>query len=162
MATKKFALARASTSDLPELCRLQYKCFPQLIREIFMGCKTEDDLPRLAQHYEKSMRENPNDIWIKVTDPATGRIVSASNWRVYVNGTIPESDDAEIPEWLDAEDFERSRKVIQPLSEIRRKQNQGGFVRTFMPLHSRLHRESVRLVHVNTGLSRPTYLLYRP
>ncbi|GAB1312410.1 N-acetyltransferase domain-containing protein [Madurella fahalii] len=129
MATSKlFALSRASPDDLPELARLQYRCFPPVVREIFMGCKTEDDLPRLVRRHEKLMQQDSSDVWIKVTDQTTGRVVAASNWKVYVNGPVPASADEEPPEWLEGEALEKSRKIHRALNEARRKANPGGFV----------------------------------
>ncbi|KXX74390.1 hypothetical protein MMYC01_209939 [Madurella mycetomatis] len=124
----RFVLSRASADDLPELARLQYKCFPPMIRELFMGCRTEDDLPRLVQHHEKSMRNDPSDVWIKVTDQTTGRVVAASNWKVHVNGPAPASADDEPPEWLEGEALEKSKKMLQAFNEARRKANPGGFI----------------------------------
>lgn len=128
--TKRFALSRASPADLPELVRLQYKCFPPFVRELFMGCRTEADLPRLVRYYERPMRQNPSDIWIKVTDRATDRIVAASNWRIHVNGGRADDDgDNEPPEWLEGEALERSRKIFRAFNAARREANPGGFVR---------------------------------
>lgn len=132
VTSNRFALCRASPDDLPELARLQYKCFPPMIRELFMGCKTEADLPRLVQHHLKSMLQDPSDVWIKVTDQTTGRAVAASNWKVHVNGPVPASADDEAPEWLEGEALEKSMKMLQAFNEARRKANPGGFIRTLL------------------------------
>ncbi|KAK1762837.1 hypothetical protein QBC33DRAFT_255764 [Phialemonium atrogriseum] len=123
----RFALSRASVSDLPEISRLQYKCFPQFIREIFMGCKTEADLPRIINKYTAIMSEDLHDIWIKVVDTKTGKIAAASNWKIHPNGASASSDD-QPAEWLEGEELEKSRKTLESLNEARRKANPGGYV----------------------------------
>ena len=42
-------------ADLPELVALQYRCFPDFVRELFMGCKSEDDLPRTVNDFRRIM-----------------------------------------------------------------------------------------------------------
>lgn len=39
------------------------------------------DIPRIRQLYLDRMRAEPEDIWIKVVDTATGKIIAGSNWK---------------------------------------------------------------------------------
>ena len=84
MAPQEFTLSNGTVKDLPEITQLQYDCFPPFIRENFLGCRTEEDLPRLLKKQEKTLREDNHDIWIKVVHNESGRIVAASNWRLYL------------------------------------------------------------------------------
>ena len=60
MAEQIFYLSRLDPSeDMLELVQVAYECFPPMIREMFMGCKSEADLPRLVEHYLKDIREDP-------------------------------------------------------------------------------------------------------
>lgn len=127
MATPPFSLSRASAEDLTEIVALQYACFPPFVREKFMGCKSEDDLPRSVEEFTKLM-EDPHDIWVKVTDIASGRIVSASNWKVYPSSAPTSSDDQPSP-WLEGEALEMAETMLGTMNEKRRKANPGGYVR---------------------------------
>lgn len=126
---QQFSLSRASTDDLPELAKVEYDCFPPVIREVFMGCRSEADLPRLAEHYAKEMRENPSVIWVKVVDQLSRKIVAASQWKVFPGSVVPESADDKPAEWLEGEDLKRMARIAQEMNEARRKANPGGYVR---------------------------------
>ena len=126
----QFTLSRASEDDLVKVARLQFECFPPDIREIFMGCKTEDGLPRLVRRYATTMKSDPHDIWIKVVNKETGEFVAASNWKVYPSCAPADAGDVP-PEWLDGEAFERAATMLDSINEARRKANTGGYVREY-------------------------------
>lgn len=96
-----------------------------------MGCRSPADLPRLQDSYVNEMRENLHDIWIAVKDTETGKFVAVSNWRLYTNGEGGARDSDAPREWLDAEDFEKSRKIISHTNESRAKSMPGPFLRMF-------------------------------
>ena len=129
MATKAaFRLERATPADMREMVDLQYACFPPEVIDIFMGGSSPEDISRLCESYTKHMRENPSDVWIKVTDTETGKIIAASDWRVYVNGAPQQADD-EPPAWLEGAALERSKKITGQFNEARRRANPGPYVR---------------------------------
>jgi hypothetical protein len=104
-----------------------------MIREIFMGCKSKDSLPLLAEKYASTMRTDPRDIWVKVVDNDTREIVGASNWKVYVNG-VSGSDttsDATVPAWLEEDEAEEAKKLLVGVNEARRRAMAGhtGYIR---------------------------------
>lgn len=119
-------LSRATEADMPEIAAVEYRSFSPFIREMFMGCRSEADIPRLADWYARRLRSDPFDVWIKVVDAATGRLVAASEWKVCPNGPGP---DDEPPEWLEGESLERSRRMMGAINAARRKANPAGYVR---------------------------------
>ncbi|KAH9884420.1 acyl-CoA N-acyltransferase [Xylariomycetidae sp. FL2044] len=127
MPKQPFALSRATPDDMPEITRLEYVCFPPIVRELFMGCQTEDDLPRLSARHARLMATDRHDVWIKVVETRTRRIIAASNWKVYPNGA-PSSAGDTAPEWLRDEDRERAARMLGAMNEARRAANPGGFV----------------------------------
>jgi hypothetical protein len=128
--TAPFVLTRASPCDMLEIVRLMYDSFGQLTREAFMGTPNLSDLPKLESRYIEAMRADPTDIWIKVTDLASGRIVAASNWKLYLG---PESTKQrlrdEIPDCL-ANNAARqeARAFLEPSNELRIKENKLPFL----------------------------------
>jgi len=126
----RFALSRASAADLPELTALEYRCFGPFVREIFMGCKTEADLPLITQKQASILANDPHDMWIKVVDMASGQIVAGSNWRVYPSGA-PESSDDTAAEWLDGEAREKATQIFDKWAKLRKDANPGGYVSEF-------------------------------
>lgn len=117
---------------MPELLDVQYDAFPDFVRIIFMGCHSKDDLPKLIPKYVEKMSSDPSDVWIKVTDNATGKIVAASNWKIFPGnpGSSGMDHADEPPKWLEEGQREKSRRVIEEMTEVRRKVMPGPYVRT--------------------------------
>jgi len=139
----RFALSRASAADLPELIALQYRCFGPFVREIFMGCRTEGDLPLAMQKYVDILANDPHDVWIKVVDRASGNIVAGSNWRVYPS-RAPDSSDDTVADWLDEKAKEMATQVFGKWAGIRKDANPGGYVSKFTRRLSTVRRRQDR------------------
>ncbi|THZ41565.1 hypothetical protein D6C90_05537 [Aureobasidium pullulans] len=109
-----FILTRAHTPhDFDSIVALEFKTFtdPHL-REIFMGPDTPDGHAHLSSFYQKTLHTNASDVWVKVEEKKTGKIVGASNWRVHM-GSVPKHELAEEDlgwGWLEC-DEEKSNKV---------------------------------------------------
>lgn len=130
MAPHEFILSNVTIEDMPEITRLQYDCFTPtpFIRKKFLGCRTEEDIPRWNKEQEKTLREDNHDIWIKVVHKESGRLAAASNWRLYLKKAPMELDD-QPPEWLDEEMHARSKAVLDEMNVLRREANPAGFLR---------------------------------
>jgi hypothetical protein len=126
-----FVLSRASEDDLEEIISLQYECFPQLLREIFMGTKTRDDLPKLLKLSLEEVQQQPEDIWIKVVERSSGKIIAASNWKVYANG--PSRNSTGAPTWLEGELAQTSSSVYEEFGRERLKALPGPHVCKYLP-----------------------------
>jgi hypothetical protein len=121
-----FSLARATPDDMTEIVNLQYACFPEFVRLVFMGCHTEADVPRIRDKYIQMMQDDPSDIWIKVTDNKTGRIIAASDWKVYITKATYGS---EQPDWLEGEEREKSMRIIEQCNAYRARAMPGPYIR---------------------------------
>ena len=154
MTDHPFTLARASEADINEIVQLQYNCFEEWIRRIFMGVHSPEDLPRCAQRFVEHMQNDPNDAWVKVMDKSTGRIVAASNWKVYVNGKTDGGVKDSPPEGLQGEDLEKSREIMEKVNQKKREANPGPFVRMLSILW-------IDHYTVVDDIYRSTHLLYR-
>ncbi|RMD39682.1 hypothetical protein DV735_g5445, partial [Chaetothyriales sp. CBS 134920] len=131
-----FTLDRATTADLAEILALEYASFPTFVREVLMGCSSEADLPRAVEHAVSKQGAtaaaatsgDPHDIWIKVTDNATGKIIAASNWKVHLNAwySAEVSDDKPLP-WLTPEQAQQAKETLDGMNEKRHRANPGGY-----------------------------------
>lgn len=128
-----FVLSRASPSIMEDIVDLQYDCFPEFIRQVFMGCHSKDGLPKVRQDFIKKMEDDPNDVWIQVKDRESGQVVAASNWKVYINGPSHGGEQEEPPENLDGEMLEKSKNLLSTMNSLRAKSMPGPFIRM---LHS--------------------------
>lgn len=118
-----FALVRATAHDIPEIVDLMYDAFEDFVRRVVMGCYSQDDMPKLVAQYIGEMQNDPSDIWIKVSDVNTGKIVAASNWKLCATASTPRGVD-EVKPWIqDEEAIELSRTVLERLNELRLKAN---------------------------------------
>ncbi|THZ97690.1 hypothetical protein D6C82_06276 [Aureobasidium pullulans] len=122
-----FILTRAHTSnDFDSIVALEFKTFtdPRL-REIFMGPDTPDGHAYLSSFYQKTLHTNASDVWVKVEEKKTGKIVGASNWRVHM-GSVPKHELAEEDlgwAWLecDEEKLNKVKGVITGIMEVRKR-----------------------------------------
>lgn len=149
--TGPFLLSRASTrEDFTRIVACEYAAFTDpVLREIFMGPDTPAGHANLAAFYHKLSCTHPGDMWIKVEEKETGRIVAASNWRVYVGG-VPETEEELGWEWLQGEEnrekLERAKKYIQKIMDTRKRLFVGPYCRTFgfsCPFPLRVLRRSI-------------------
>lgn len=103
-----------------EMVNLEYACFPPFIQQTAMGIyDPETDIPRIRQKYIDEMLEDPADIWIKVVEKASGKIVAGSNWKVYLNGPPEDRPMDTAPSWLEGEARERSETFVEKANETR-------------------------------------------
>ena len=93
-----------------------------------MGCSSEEDLPRLVEDFQQEMRNDPHVVWIKVVDKVSGRMIAASQWKVFPN-FAPVSSDDQPAAWLVGETKEKAANMMQIMNERRRKANPGGSLR---------------------------------
>ncbi|KAI5202863.1 hypothetical protein E4T39_04436 [Aureobasidium subglaciale] len=122
--TGPFVLSRATTpADFDAIVALEFKTFTDtFIREIFMGPDTPIGHANLSSMYQKTLVKNPADVWIKVVEKATGKVVGASNWRVHM-GSVPVHEEDLGWEWLgdDEEKLEKVKGVVEAIMDTRRK-----------------------------------------
>ncbi|THW77935.1 hypothetical protein D6D19_01873 [Aureobasidium pullulans] len=122
-----FILTRAHTPhDFDSIVALEFKTFtdPHL-REIFMGPDTPDGHAYLSSFYQKTLHTNASDVWVKVEEKKTGKIVGASNWRVHM-GSVPKHELAEEDlgwAWLecDEEKLNKVKGVITGIMGVRKR-----------------------------------------
>ena len=124
-----FLLSRATEDDIEEIIDLQYDCFPPHLCVIFMGCYSKADLHKIQKKYVETMKDDPSDIWIKVVDSASGKIIAASNWKIHLNHEDPNRPAEEPAEWLEGSDLEQSQKITSQFNETRAKFMQEPFIR---------------------------------
>lgn len=117
-----FTLTRATADDLEEIVQLMYDSFSRTTRQCLMGCLSPSDIPKLVAKYKEIMASDASDIWIKLEDSVTGKIVAGSNWKLHVNGD-PGYD--EIPDWLESDAREKSIALLEPMNEERAREMKG-------------------------------------
>ncbi|KAM3413876.1 hypothetical protein BST61_g10550 [Cercospora zeina] len=137
----QFVLARATANDMAEIVQVQYEAFTaKHVRELFMGCTSAEDLLRLAKKYAQDMASDPNDIWVKVTDLATGSVVAASNWRLYLgpSSVQPRGMDKAMP-WVDGQLAAQAEDILQPMNRARIANNKEPFIHLHILFTSPTH-----------------------
>ena len=129
MAEAPFTLARATEADVDEIVDLQYDCFPDWIRRVFMGCHSRDDLPRYKEGHVERLRTDPSNVWVKVTDKKSGKVIAASNWKVYVNGKTGGGVQETAPEHLEGEYLAKSQAIMEKMNALKAEAMPGPFIR---------------------------------
>lgn len=127
----KFVLSRATEHDIAEIVELQYRSFEsRLVKELLMGCSSPEDLPKFIAKRIQTTKEDPSDIWIKVIDSTTLKIVAASNWKLYLGpATAIPRGSMEVPQWLAGKQAEEAHALLDPMNEARNMANTEPFLR---------------------------------
>ena len=104
-----------------------------------MGPNTPSNHTHLARTYHNTMKHDTGDLWLKVQEKETGKVVGARNWKGYV-GCVPEHREELGWEWLRGEGQEvelaRAREVVQGILETRRRLFVEPYVRAYILLLS--------------------------
>lgn len=121
MSKTPFQLSRATVNDIPEIVKLEYRNFTDpFVRECFMAADTPEGHESLIRQRRQALNEDPCDYWIKVIDTSTGRIIAASNWKIYA-GCVPELPIPVDISWLTGESLERVKGIWAALLKEDRK-----------------------------------------
>ena len=94
-----FVLMRATVEDMDDIVNLNYLCFPDFIRQLFMGAYSEADIPRVTKEVIKEMQHDPSDIWLYVKDLESGKIIAACEWKIYMNRRAAVQNVQQPPPW---------------------------------------------------------------
>jgi hypothetical protein len=80
----KLVLSRVEEGDWDELLKVQFKAFRDVdIHQALFGPDTVENRARVKQAFIADSKSDVADCWLKLVDTTTGRIVSASQWKVY-------------------------------------------------------------------------------
>lgn len=147
-----FVLSRATPSDMEKIVDLQYDCFPDFIRRVFMGVDSKNDLSKVTKTFIEKMQSDPNDVWIQVVDKESGQVIAASNWKIYINGETHGGVKDDPPEGLEGEWLEKSKEFMAKINEARAKSMPGPFVRMPSMLPSFVNITTAKTVARSTHL----------
>lgn len=137
-----FTLHRAAATDLPAILDAEYDSFVEPIRTLVLGAPDKTYLPRLVKHSQEELRGNPHLIWLYVRDESSGKIVAASNWKIFLGPGWEQSGHADdtVVQWLGkdgvgtAEDKQTSEALLERMNARRLAAvGGGGFVRECLP-----------------------------
>lgn len=86
----KLILSRVEEKDFDELLEVQYKAFGDVdVHQALFGPNTKENRDRVKEAFVKDMHNDVADYWMKLVDATTGRIVSASQWKIYPSWVTP-------------------------------------------------------------------------
>ncbi|KAF5384622.1 hypothetical protein D9757_007516 [Collybiopsis confluens] len=79
-------ISRADETDIDGILGLIYSAFKgNDLREAFFGHDTPESRASAKERIAASMRTGQQNVWLKVVEQETGRMVSGSWWMVYPN-----------------------------------------------------------------------------
>ena len=78
-------LSRVAPEDFDTLVPIQFSAFAKNgAHYAQLGCKNPENIAHAKAIFLDSFASDPADLWLKVIDEdATGRIIAASNWKIY-------------------------------------------------------------------------------
>lgn len=121
MSSTSFHLARLTADDVPEIVDIQYLTSTSpIIRKVFMAPDTAGGRASLVERYRRTMRNQPHDVWIKIVDKSNGRIVAASNWKIYAS-CVPEPFNENDLKWLAGAELEKANAIWAGIGDWQRR-----------------------------------------
>ncbi|GAB7363904.1 hypothetical protein MBLNU230_g4467t1 [Neophaeotheca triangularis] len=99
----QFTINPLTESDTHEMIRVYYETFPSEIVRLFGGSEGEGGQEAARLRFLHTMKTDPLDRWIKVTDSTTGKLAGCSNWRLHTLG-MPKAPLESPPVWLQGEE----------------------------------------------------------
>ncbi len=119
----KFQLSRVTPNDLDELIALQFHAFSGLdFHDALFGPNTPAMRLRAKKGILKDMAEDAADVWLKITNGDTGRIVCGANWKVYPTyvSSTSEGKHGLSVDWYEGEEKEMAEFLVKDFTERRR------------------------------------------
>lgn len=108
----RFALSPAGPSDMDEIIRLQFLCFGASDMHVVLYGHGEPAKAEAKKRHLHDLATDPCNLWLKIVDMDTDRMVSASNWRICPPRV--ERDEPVEADWLeDPEEFKCAEEVLE-------------------------------------------------
>lgn len=118
-------LSRASAADVRELVDLHYTVIQGPLSDILIGYDTEDGRQAAAGRWAQEMKEDPADLWLKVIDSETGRIVSTAHWKIYPTWVPIKTGPASL-DWIpEGEERALAEEIIHTFYQFRAQHQHG-------------------------------------
>lgn len=113
-------LSRVKEEDFDELLEVQFRAFSKVdIHTALFGHNTPEMRALTKEKFIKDMREDPADCWMKLVDTATGKIVSAAQWKIYPTWA-PLADHGEFKaNWFEGKEREAAEEMATKFMKIR-------------------------------------------
>jgi GNAT superfamily N-acetyltransferase len=108
----KFSLSPISIDDMDELVRMQLLSFaPSEMHTALFGYGEKAKAKAKTQHLH-DLKHDHGNVWLKLTDVETGRIVSFSNWRVFPTLIVKEPEPIKVDWFDDPADIESAEEIL--------------------------------------------------
>ncbi|KAL1617776.1 hypothetical protein SLS56_010840 [Neofusicoccum ribis] len=118
-------LSRASAADVRELVDLHYTVIQGPLSDILIGYDTEDGRQAAAGRWAQEMKDDPADLWLKVIDSETGRIVSTAHWKIYPTWVPIKTGPASL-DWIpEGEERALAEEIIHTFYQFRAQHQHG-------------------------------------
>jgi len=113
-------LSRVQEKDFDELLEVQFKAFSHVdIHQALFGPNTKENRDRVKEAFIKDMHNDVADCWMKLVDETTGRIVSASQWKIYPSWVKPKEHPAFESPFYEGKERKISEKLGNDFYEKR-------------------------------------------
>ncbi|TID16586.1 Acyl-CoA N-acyltransferase [Venturia nashicola] len=113
-------LSRVQEDDFDELLEVQFRAFAHLdMHTAIMGKNTLEMRALAKEKFVKDMREDPTDCWMKLVDTATGKIVSAAQWKIYSTWAPLASHGEFKADWFEGKEREAAEEMFTKFMTIR-------------------------------------------
>jgi hypothetical protein len=113
-------LSRVQEEDFDELLEVQFRAFAKVdIHTALFGKNTPEMRAITKEKFIKDMKEDPADCWMKLVDTATGKIVSAAQWKIYPTWAPHGEHEPFKADWFEGKEREAAEEMCNKFMKIR-------------------------------------------
>jgi hypothetical protein len=113
-------LSRVQEEDFDELLDVQFRAFAGVdIHTALFGHNTKESRDLTKSKFIKDMKEDPSDCWMKLVDVATGKIVSAAQWKIYPTWAPQGEHPPFKADWFEGKEREAAEEMCSKFMKIR-------------------------------------------
>jgi hypothetical protein len=113
-------LSRVQESDFDELLEVQFRAFAHVgVHTALFGPNTPEMRQLTKEKFIKDMHEDSSDCWMKLVDTATGKIVSAAQWKIYPSWAPHGEHPPFKADWFEGKEREAAEEICNKFMKIR-------------------------------------------
>jgi len=115
-------LSRVEEKDFDELLEVQFRAFSKVdIHTALFGHNTKEHRDLTKARFLKDMKEDSSDVWMKLVDESTGKIISGAQWKVYPTWAPPGEHPPFQADWFEGEERKAAEDMCNAFMQIRGK-----------------------------------------
>lgn len=128
----RLQLSPIEESDLDKIVEISFRAHEDdWMWDAIFGPDTPASRTNTKKRFLKGMTEDRTDVWHKVTDIDTGRLIAAANWKIYPTYVAAGEGHESTVDWFEGEEKEAAEYLVKDFLDRRRRRCKEAHVCTY-------------------------------